>query len=176
MSQSTIMPVTWSSILPEMRPISAKNGHIAAPEAIFPLRPTSLKWRQTTHPMIGNEYLKEFGHCWKCMNIVDSFARAQGMVTYSILEARNGSISAINFSKIPKGYLPHFSFIFHNPGPLGSKFKWNWVSKGWSSLIYQDGIRATYACINNTIEETNGMFQLNNNKIDCLFFDMWFYY
>ena len=55
--------------------------------------------------------------------LIDIFNEALKNIAHSFLKVRDDSISAIRFRTTAKGKLPHLSYIFHNPEPLGTKFK-----------------------------------------------------
>ena len=106
------------------------------------------------------------------------------------LKLGDESMSAIRFWTTAKGNLPHLSYIFRKPEPLGTKFKtvacsvtgaliFNEVQRGKEGMKesrYQQELRATAACTKWTMEETKGICQKSKKwgSKDCFLFDSWF--
>ena len=95
-------------------------------------------------------------------------------------------MSAIQFCTNPKGYLPHYSYIFRNPEPLGTEIK-NVVCSRLGKMLHleiQKGKEAmkkstfksvlggTAACMKRLAIATKGFGQLASN--DTYFSDSWF--
>ena len=93
---------------------------------------------------------------------------------------------AIRFRTIPKGDLPHYSYIFRKPEPLGTKMN-NMacsrlgtilhldIQKGkeaMKKLTFQSELGGTAACTRRLAIATKGWGQLTSN--DTYFADSWF--
>ena len=99
-------------------------------------------------------------------------------------------MSAIRFRTTAKGNLPHLSYIFGNPEPLGTKFKtvaWSVTGallfievqrgeEGIKGSRYQQELGATAACTKRMMEETKriGQKSKKGGPKDCFLFDSWF--
>ena len=55
--------------------------------------------------------------------LIDGFKKSCKNISDSYLKVENDSTSAINLQATVKENLPHLSYIFHKPEPLGTKFK-----------------------------------------------------
>ena len=98
----------------------------------------------------------------------------------------NDSISAILFRITYKGYLPHYSYIFRKPEPLGTEIKNVAFSRLGTMLHleiqkgkedtkasnFQQETGGTSGCIKRLIMDTKGCNQLMSN--DTYFSDSWF--
>ena len=63
---------------------------------------------------------KEEYDWWRERLLIDGFNEACSNIAASYLKVGDESMSAIQFLTKPKGNLPHFSYIFRNPEPLGT--------------------------------------------------------
>ena len=100
------------------------------------------------------------------------------------------SMSAIMFRTTSKGNLPHLSYIFRKPEPLGTEFKTVACSvtgellfievqrgkEGMKNSRYKQDIGSTAACTKRMMEETKGIGQKSKKggPKDCFLFDSWF--
>ena len=55
--------------------------------------------------------------------LIDGFNGACSNISSIYLKVRDESMSAMRLCTIPKGDLPHLSYIFCKPEPLGTEFK-----------------------------------------------------
>ena len=60
---------------------------------------------------------------WKINGLVYGFNGLCGQIASRIEKMADESMSAIRFCTTPKGDLPHYSYIFRNPEPLGTEMK-----------------------------------------------------
>ena len=106
------------------------------------------------------------------------------------LKVGDESMSAIRFRTTEKGNLPHLSYIFRKPEPLGTEFKtvaWSVTGallfievqrgkEGIKDRRYQQELRATAACTKRMVEETKGIGQKSKKggPKDFFLFDSWF--
>ena len=58
---------------------------------------------------------------WKVRGVVDGFNKSRSQIDSGVGETADYSMSTIHFRTTPKGYLPHYSYIFRNPDPLGEE-------------------------------------------------------
>ena len=98
-------------------------------------------------------------------------------------------MSAIRFRTTAKGNLPHLSYIFHKPEPLGKDFKtvacyvkgaWIFIEvqrgkEGMKHSKYQQEIGATAECNKIIMEATKGICQnsIKGGTKYCFLFDSW---
>ena len=82
-------------------------------------------------------------------------------------------MSVIRFQTTAKGNLPHLSYIFWKPEPLGTEFKTVACSvtgallfievqrgkEGMKDILYQQELGSTAACMKRVMEETKGVGQ-----------------
>ena len=99
-------------------------------------------------------------------------------------------MSAIRFWTTEKGNLPHLSYIFRKPEPLGTEFKTVYCSvtgallfievqrgkEGMKNSRYQQELGATAACTKRMMDETRGVGQKSKKggPKDFFLFDSWF--
>ena len=99
-------------------------------------------------------------------------------------------MSAILFWTTEKGNLPHLSYIFRKPEPLGTEFNTVACSvtgallfieiqrgkEGIKDSRYQYELGATAECTKRMMEETKGIVQksIKGRTNDCFLFDSWF--
>ena len=60
---------------------------------------------------------------WKIYRLIDRFNESCRQISSGIGKTADESMSAIQFRNISKGYLPHYSYIFGKPEPLGTEMK-----------------------------------------------------
>ena len=108
----------------------------------------------------------------------------------SILKVGDESMSAICFRTTAKGNLPHFSYTFRKPEPLGTEFKKVACSvtgalllievqrgkEGMKHSKHQQELGATEDFNKRMVEATNGLCQksIKGGTTDCFLFDNWF--
>ena len=99
-------------------------------------------------------------------------------------------MSAICFRTTTKGNLPHLSYIFRIPDPLGTEFNTvtcsvtgslilievQRIKEGVKHINYRQGLRATTSCTKRMTEATKGIGQKYRKREtkDCFIFDSWF--
>ena len=99
-------------------------------------------------------------------------------------------MSIVIFRTTAKGNLPHLSYIFRKPEPLGTDFKTVDCSvtgallfievkrgkEGMKDSRYQQNIGATAACTKWMMEATKGVGQksIKGGPKDCFLFGSWF--
>ena len=66
---------------------------------------------------------KEEDEWWRARLFIYGFNEALSNIASSYLKVRDESMSAIKFFTMLKGNLPHLSYLFLRPEPLGAKFK-----------------------------------------------------
>ena len=57
---------------------------------------------------------------WRAKHLFDGFKSASKNIAASVLKVGDESMSAIRFRTTAKGNLPHLSYIFRKPEPLGT--------------------------------------------------------
>ena len=60
---------------------------------------------------------------WRAKHLFDGFNTSCMNIAASFLKVGDESMSAIRFRTTAKGNLPHLSYIFRKPEPLGTEFK-----------------------------------------------------
>ena len=60
---------------------------------------------------------------WRAELLFNAFNTACKNIAASFLKVGDESMNAIRFWTTEKGNLPHLSYIFRKPEPLGTKFK-----------------------------------------------------
>ena len=60
---------------------------------------------------------------WKVGGLIDRFNESRRKIASGLEKTADESMSAIRFCTTLKGYLPHYSYIFRNPYPLGTDMK-----------------------------------------------------
>ena len=68
------------------------------------------------------EGYKEEDEWWRARLLIYGFNKACSNIAASYLKVGYESMSAIRFCTTSKGDLPHLSYIFRNPEPLGVEF------------------------------------------------------
>ena len=127
---------------------------------------------------------------WRAKHLFDGFNIASKNIAASFLKVGDESMSAIRFRTTSKGNLPHLSYIFRKPEPLGTKFNTVACSVTWTLILievqrrkegrkesrYQKEIGATAACKKRMMEETKGIGQKykKGGPEDFFLFDSWF--
>ena len=122
--------------------------------------------------------------------LFDEFNNACKNIVASFLKVGDESMSAIRFRTTAKGNLPHFSYIFRNPEPLGTEFNTVACSvtgallfievqrgkEGMKHSRYQKELGATTACTKRMMEATKGIGQksIKGGTKDFFLFDSWF--
>ena len=122
--------------------------------------------------------------------MIDGFNEAFSNIASSYLKVGDEYIRVIRSSTTPKGKLPHLSYIFRKPEPLGTEFKTVACSvtgalifldihrgnEGMKLIRYYLGLYATAICTQIFMEETKGMGQraLKGSTRDCFLLDSWF--
>ena len=100
------------------------------------------------------------------MFLIDGFNKACSNIASSYLKVGDESMSAMRSRTMPKGDLPHFSYIFRKPEPFGTEFKTVACSKtrsliflyiqrrkeGMKSSRYNLELGATSACTKTFME------------------------
>ena len=66
---------------------------------------------------------KEIGEWWRSNILFNGFNTECNNSAASFLNVGDESMSAISFRTTAKGNLPHLSYIFRKPEPLGTDFK-----------------------------------------------------
>ena len=124
---------------------------------------------------------------WRAKHLFDGFNTACKNIAASFLKVGDESMSATWFRTMAKGNLPHLSYIFRKPEPLGTEFKTVACSltgallfievqrgkEGMKDSRYQKELKATAACTKWMIEETEGIGQryTKGGPKDCFLFD-----
>ena len=122
--------------------------------------------------------------------LIDGFNTACKNIAASFLKFEDESMSAIRFQTTAIGDLPHLSYIFCKPEPLGKEFKkvacsvtgaflFIEVHRGKSGVNhskFQKDIGATAACTNRMMEATKwiGQKSIKGETKDCFLFDSCF--
>ena len=60
---------------------------------------------------------------WRAKHLFDGFNTACKNIAASFLKVGDESMSTIRFRTMAKGNLPHLSYIFRKPEPLGTELK-----------------------------------------------------
>ena len=123
--------------------------------------------------------------------LVGGFNEACNNISSSSMKVGYESMSAISFWKMAKGNLPHLSYIFRKPDPLGTDFNTVACSITWDLLFvesqrgkevaknskYQKDLGATASCTMRMMETTKGISQKYRKGAtkDCFIFDSWLY-
>ena len=116
---------------------------------------------------------------WRAKLLFDGFNTACKNVAASFWKVGDESMSAIWFRTTEKGNLPHLSYIFRKPEPLGTDFKTVACSvtgallstkvqrgkQGMKDSRYQQELGATAACTKWMMEETKGIGQVLATRI-----------
>ena len=127
---------------------------------------------------------------WRAKLLIDGFNAACKNIAASFIKVGDESTSAIRFRMPAKGNLPHLSYIFRNPEPLGKDFKTvacyvtgsllligvQRGKEGMNHSKYQKEIGATTDCTKIMMEETKGIGQksIKGGTKDCFLFYSWF--
>ena len=108
---------------------------------------------------------------WRAKKLFDGFNTACKNIAASFLKVGDESMSAIRFRTTTKGNLPHLSYIFRKPEPLGTEFKTvvcsvtgallfievQRVKEGMKDSRYQKELGTTAACTKRMMEGTKGI-------------------
>ena len=81
-------------------------------------------------------YKEEYEWC-RAILLIYGFNEASSNIASSYIKVRDDSMIAIRFFTTSKGDLPHLSYIFQNPEPIGTEFN----TAAWSvtgALIFLD--------------------------------------
>ena len=127
---------------------------------------------------------------WRAKHLFVGFNTACKNIAASFLKVGDESMSEIRFRTTEKGNLPHLSYIFRKPEPLGTKFKTVVCSvtgallfievqrgkEGMKDSRYQKELGSTAACTNQMMEEIRGTGQKSKKggPKDRFLFDSWF--
>ena len=118
--------------------------------------------------------------------MIDGFNESRRKISSGIEKTADESISAIRFGTTPKGDLPHYSYIFRKPEPLGTEMK-NVVcsslgnmlhldiqkgKEAMKKLTFQSVLGGTSVCMKRLDIATKVCGQLTSN--DTYFSDIWF--
>ena len=110
---------------------------------------------------------------WRAKHLFGGFNTACKNIAVSFLKVGDESVIEIRFRTTAKGNLPHLSYIFRKPEPLGTEFK-NVAcyvtgallfievkrgKEGMKDICYQQELGATAACTKRMMEETKGIVQ-----------------
>ena len=66
---------------------------------------------------------KEEYEWWRVRLLIYGFKEACSNISASYLKVGDEPMSAMQFRTMSKGNLTHLSYIFRNPGPIGTEFK-----------------------------------------------------
>ena len=105
------------------------------------------------------------------------FSKPRKHISSGVVENADESISAIHFCITPKEYLPHYSYIFRKPDPLGTVIKnvacyrlgtmlYLGIQKGKDSMKsskFQQEIGGTSVCTKRLITDKKGYVELTSN-------------
>ena len=111
---------------------------------------------------------------WRAKHLFDGFNTACKNIAARFLKVGDESMSAIRFRTTAKGNLPHLSYIFWKPEPLGTEFNtiacsvtgtllFTEVQRGKEVMKdsrYQKELGATAACTKQMMEETKEIGQM----------------
>ena len=122
--------------------------------------------------------------------LIDGFSKECSNIATIYLKVRDESMNVILFRTTWKGDLPHLSYIFCKPEPLGTEFKkvacsvtgaliFLEIQRGkeeMDSSRYHLELGTTAAYTKMLMEETKGMGQraVKVSTSDCLLFYTWF--
>ena len=110
---------------------------------------------------------------WRAKHLFDGFNIACKNIAASFLKVGDELMSGIRFRTMAKGNLPHLSYIFRKPEPLGTEFKTvacyaigallfievQRGKEGMKDSCYQQELGSTAAYTQRTMEETKGIGQ-----------------
>ena len=74
---------------------------------------------------------------WKFHGIIDGFNELSRQIDYGVEKTADESMSAMQFRTTPKGYLPHYSYIFRKLKPLGAHMN-NVVCSRLGAMLHLD--------------------------------------
>ena len=74
---------------------------------------------------------------WIIRGLTGSFNKLRRHITSGVGKTEDESMSAILFHTTPKGYLPHWSYLFRKPEPLGTETK-NVVCLRLGTMLHLD--------------------------------------
>ena len=138
----------------------------------------------------GLEEEKSTYEWWREKLSIYGFNMTCKNISASSLKVGDKSMSAIRFRTTAKGNLPHLSYIFRKPYPLGKEFKTVacYVTgdllcievqrgrEGMKDSKYQKDLGSTTACTKIMMEATKGIGQKyrKGRTKDCFLFYSWF--
>ena len=113
----------------------------------------------------------------KVHRMIDRFNESRKNIALGVGKTADESMSAIRFCTTPKGYLPHYYFIFRNTEPLGTEMKNVACSilrtmlhieiqngkEAMKTSKFQKYIGGTAACMKRLAIDTEGCGQLTSN-------------
>ena len=67
--------------------------------------------------------VKAIDNSYKVQGLIDRFNESHRNISSGVVITADESISVIRFHTTPKGDLPHYSYIFSKPEPLGTEIK-----------------------------------------------------
>ena len=122
--------------------------------------------------------------------LINGFNETCKNISSSCLKVGDDSMSAIRFRTTEKGKLPHLSYIFPKPEPLGKEFKtvacnitgellfieFQKGKEGTKHSKYHQELVSTVACNKRMIESKKGIVHKYRKGAtnDCFLFDSWF--
>ena len=102
---------------------------------------TSLTWFKefrTSWPCsFVDPLVKVNDNFWKIRGLIDEFNESRRQIASGKDKTADASMSAIQFRTTPKLYLPHYSYIFRKPDPLGTEMK-NVVCSSLGKMVHLD--------------------------------------
>ena len=126
---------------------------------------------------------------WRGKLLIYGFNVARKNIAASSLKVGDESMSAISFQTTAEGNLPHMSYIFRKPEPLGTEFKTVYCyvtgdllfieaqrgKEGMKHSKYQKDLGSTSACTKGMAEATKGIVQKYRKGVtkDYFLFDSW---
>ena len=126
---------------------------------------------------------------WREKLLFYGFNTACNNIAASFLKAGDESMSAIRFWTTEKGNLPHLSYIFRKPEPLGTDFntvacsvtgallciEFHRGKEGMNHRKYQQELGANASCTKRMAEATKGIGQksIKGGTKNCFLFDSW---
>ena len=123
---------------------------------------------------------------WRIRGLIDGLNELRRQIASGKEKTADESMSSIRFRTTPKGDLPHYSYIFRKPEPLGTEMK-NVACSRLGTMLhleiqkgkeatktskYQNFLGGTTVCMKRLAISTKGCSQLTSN--DTYFADRWF--
>ena len=124
-----------------------------------------------------DQSVKVTGNFWKIRGLIDGFNKSRSQIASGREKTADESMSAIRFLTTPIGDLPHYSYIFVKPDPLGTEMK-NVacsrlgkmlhldIQKGKEAMkkpTFQSELGGTAACMKRLAISAKGCGQLTSN-------------